>query len=165
MKKLSLRSSPQYLICADEEDYLSAILWEEDLQERGYDFQLSLKGTVRYDGKDLAILSYLQLYNRDRKAQYLQELKKLINITIFQKIKNSSLIIFIISSRTLSPFLFVQIIYSILMNIPFMFTHKLNSNDQFYEIIDSLMSAPISICTLESFPPLSNVIMGENYEM
>lgn len=164
MEKLKLKEKiPQFLICAEEEDYLPALIWEEELQKRGYKYQLALKGTINYDGKELAILSYLQLYNRDRRAPYLQELKKLINITIFQKIKKSDTILFVIPNRWISPFLLVQILYTILLNIPLFFTNKINVDDPFFNIVDSLLPSPIMPMTYDNFPPL--IPMGEDYEM
>lgn len=163
MGKLKLKEEKSFLICAEEEDYLPALIWEEELQKRGYNYQLSLKGTIKYDGKELAILSYLQLYNRDRKAVYLQELKKLINLTIFDKIKKANTVIFVIPNRrNLSPFLFVQILFAILLSIPALFTNNIEVTDPFFNIIDSFIDfIPV---TLDDFPPLLP-LMGESYEM
>jgi hypothetical protein len=55
--------------------------------------------------------------------------------------------------------------YSILMEIPFVFTHKINTNDPFYNIIESLVTKLVPIYTLDDFPPLSPKVMGENHEM
>ena len=162
MGRATLRSKVEIMICADDVNYLTATLWEEELKKKGHDVDFSLKGTVNYDGKNLAILSYLQLYNRDRKAQYLQELKKLISLEIFRKIKNSSSVIFIISNLIpISSFLFVQILYASLLEIPISFTSSINQNDQFYDVIDCFVDLHKITANLENFPSL----LGGNHEM